>query len=421
MTGHAAMTGNPLSGMAGPADPPIAEIVACPDCAAIQELPRISGGRLRCWRCKCTLERATGRPRGAAFAFALTTLVLLVPANTMLLMSVSRDGFSGSAYLGSGIATMWQQGWALTALVVALQAMLLPFLRFGLLVAALGALLARVRAKWIGPAFRYAEALDPWAMPDVFLIGCAIGYSRLAPFAHVRIGTGGWCFIGAALSAMLTRATLERRRVWRSIASPPAARGGNHFGCASCGLVVSAEAVGRHCPRCGQRLWRRRPDAATIALALTAAGLVFYVVANVYPLSVLDWFAGRSPHTLISAVERLVGAHLFFLACCIFTTSIAIPFIKLVGMLWFVISARRRSTRHLVFKSRFYRAIDELGRWSAMDVFTVAVYMPLLQFGQLATVRVGRGLPALLAVVVLTMLASRCFNSRLMWDAVAPE
>ena len=97
---------------------------------------------------------------------------------------------------------------------------------------------------------------------------------------------------------------------------------------------------------------------------------------------------------------------------CIFTTSIAIPFVKLVGMVWFYVSVHRRSTRHLVAKTRLYRVIDELGRWSTMDVFTVAVYMPLVQFGQLATVRVGGGLPALLAVVVLTMLASRFFDPR---------
>lgn len=400
----------------------VAELVGCPDCDAVQALPRIASGRLRCWRCKCTLERATGRPRGAAFAFALTTLILLVPANTMLLMSVSRDGFHGSSYLGSGIVTMWHQGWALTAIVVALQAVLLPFLRFGLLVAALGAVLAGRAARWAGATFRYAEALDPWAMPDVFLIGCAIGYSRLAPYTNVRIGAGGWCFIAAALTAMLTRATLERRRVWRAIAAPSSAVAEDGaFGCAGCGMVIAPDRAGGHCPRCGQRLWRRRPGAARIAMALTIAGLLLYVVANVYPISVLDWVEGTSRHTLLSAVGRLIGANLFFLAGCVFITSITIPFVKLMGMLWFVISARRRSKWRLVFKARFYRAIDELGRWSAMDIFTVAVYMPLLQFGQLATVRVGRGLPALLAVVVLTMLASRCFDPRLLWDAADPR
>ena len=394
-----------------------ARVIGCPDCAAVQELPPIAAGRLQCWRCRSTLERATGRPPGAAFAFALTTLVLLVPANLMLLMSMDRSGFSAQMHLASGIVTIWHQEWPVVAVVVALEAVILPFLRFGLLAAALGALLAGHAGAWVGPAFRRAEALDMWAMPDVFLIGVAIGYSRLAPYANVTIGAGGWCFIGAAATAMMTRATLERRRVWRSIQAAPPAADVDAIACAACDMVLPASRAGARCPRCGQRLWRRRPGSVRAALALTFAGLLLYPVANLYPISVLDWFAGRSPHTLFSAVMRLAGANFWFLAACVFTTSIAIPFVKLVAILWFAISVRRRSNRHLVLKTRVYRAVDELGRWSTMDVFTVAVYMPLLQFGQLATVRVGKGLPALLAVVVLTMLASRVFDPRLLWDA----
>ncbi|WP_428483183.1 paraquat-inducible protein A [Rhodopila sp.] len=391
-------------------------LIGCPDCGAIQEMPPISSGRLLCWRCHCPLERATGRAPGTAFACALTTLILLVPANLMLLMSVSKQGLSAQMHLASGIATIWHQEWPIVAVVVALEAVALPFLRFGLLAASLGAVLVGHSAAWVGPTFRRAEALDLWAMPDVFLIGCAIGYSRLAPFAGVTIGAGGWCFVGAALMAMLTRATLQRRRVWRRIMTPAAVTGDHPFSCNACDMVVPAHSEGESCPRCGQTLWRRRRNAMPFAMAFTLAGLLLYPVANLFPLSVLDWAAGTSPHTLFSAVERLIGANLWFLAGCVFTTSIAIPFIKLIGMLWFYLSVRRRSTRHLVFKTRFYRTIDELGRWSTMDIFTVAVYMPLIQFGQLATVRIGAGLPALLAVVVLTMLASRCFDPRLLWD-----
>ena len=395
-------------------------LIGCPDCAAIQEMPAIHSGRLQCWQCHCVLERAVGRPRGAAFACALTTLILLIPANLMLAMSLSKSGFSAHSYLASGVVAIWMQDWPLVATVVALLAILLPFIRFTLLVASLGAVLLGVRARWVGPAFRHAETLDLWAMPDVFLIGCAIGFSRLAPVAHVTIGPGGWCIIGAAFMAMLTRGTIERRRIWRGIMTPPAATGAGIFACVSCELVVPAESEGTRCPRCAQKLWRRRPASMTGALALTVAGMLLYPVANLYPISVLDWFAGRSPHTLFSAVQKLVQANLWFLACCVFTTSIAIPFVKLAGILWFYVSVRRRSTRGLVFKTRLYRTIDELGRWSTMDVFTIVAYMPLVQFGQLATVRVGIGLPALLAVVVLTMLASRQFDPRLLWDAVEP-
>ncbi len=393
------------------------ERIGCPDCALIQSLPPIASGRLRCRRCRATLERATGRSAAAALAFSLTTLILLVPANTLMLMRVSRAGFAAQVDLFAGFAVLWHQGWALVAVATALFVVLFPFLRFGLLAAVLIAVLRRRPRSWTGLAFRVAETFDQWAMPDVFLIGVAIGYSRLAARANVAIGPGGWCYVAAAFTAMLTRASIDRRRVWRAL-PPRSESGADGLACPSCGFVLRDTAAPQTCPRCRRHVARRAPRAMQAALALTCAGLLLYPVANLFPLSTLDWIGGTSPHTLFSAVMKLVQANLWFLAGCVFTTSIAIPFVKLAGMLWLWVSVRRRSSRHLVLKTRFYRVIDELGRWSTMDVFTVAVYLPLIQFGQLATARVNLGLPALLAVVVLTMFASRAFDPRRLWDGV---
>jgi len=152
-------------------------------------------------------------------------------------------------------------------------------------------------------------------------------------------------------------------------------------------------------------------------LALTLAGVVVYPVAMFVNVSSLDWFAGSSGHSIFSAVMVMFQNNIYFLGFCVLTTSVLIPFIKLAGILYFYISVKRRSSAHLIFKTRLYRLIDELGRWSTMDVFTVVVYLPLLQFGQIASAKVGEGLPALLGVVLLTMFASRCFDPRLMWNS----
>jgi paraquat-inducible protein A len=86
----------------------------------------------------------------------------------------------------------------------------------------------------------------------------------------------------------------------------------------------------------------------------------------------------------------------------VFTTSIGIPFLKLAGMAWFLLSVRQSSDKKLVLKTELYRVIDEIGRWSNMDVYTIAVFTPMVQFGQLAKFHDGIGTPAFLAVVVLT-------------------
>src|SRR6266404_3418855 len=77
------------------------------------------------------------------------------------------------------------------------------------------------------------------------------------------------------------------------------------------------------------------------------------------------------------------------------------------------------SRRFLVTRTRLYRSIDAIGRWSNIDIFSVAVLVAILQFGSLTTVHAGSGLVAFAAVVIITMLATMAFDARLMWDAGA--
>jgi paraquat-inducible protein A len=394
------------------------QVVSCLDCGAFQTLVSIHSGRLRCWRCNGTLERATGRSLDAALACGLMTLILPFPANLLPLLRLTYAGVISETHAASGIAPLWQEGWVLVAFVVALEVVILPFFRFGLLTAALGAIYFGSGKGWIGPAFRWAEKLDPWAMPDVFLIGCAIGYSRLAPYAPVDIEAGGWCMIGAAFMAMMTRASLDRRSIWRRIQVPAVSVcGQGQIACAVCDFLLPAIDEGKLCPRCGQRVWKRKPKAIGRAMALTAAGFLLYPVANIYPMSMFSSHFIHTSHTIMAGVSDLVNAGLWPLACLVFTASIAIPFLKLAAMVWFFWSIRQGSDKKLVFKTELYRIIDEIGRWSNMDVFTIAVFTPMVQFGQVAEFKAGIGAPAFLAVVVFTMIASEVFDSRLIWDA----
>lgn len=89
---------------------------------------------------------------------------------------------------------------------------------------------------------------------------------------------------------------------------------------------------------------------------------------------------------------------------------------KILGLGWCSLSVMRGSRKHLVAKTELYRAIDELGRWTNVDPFIVAVFVPLMQFGALASSQAATGATAFISVVVLTLLASHAFDPRLMWD-----
>jgi paraquat-inducible protein A len=353
-----------------------------------------------------------------ALACAIATLLLLVPANLLPLMSVSMLGVERESRVIDGITALWSEHWLIVAVLVAAFVIFLPFVRCELLTLVLGSVHLRCRPAWLGAAFRWSHNLDQWAMPDVFLIGLAVGYTRVATNLTVEIRPGGLCMIAAALLCILSRSTLDRRTVWRYIEAENALLpDGDVIACKACELVASTRAEGQRCARCGLHLYARKTDSRIRTWALLVAALCLYIPANTYPMSTVMQLGQQTQHRIIDGIQELFAAGLWPLGILVFTTSIAIPLLKLIGLGWCLLSTRGRFARRLHRKARLYRFIDEIGRWSYMDVFTIAVFVPLMQFDGLVGAKAAPGATAFVLVVFLTMLASQTFDPRLMWDA----
>jgi paraquat-inducible protein A len=60
--------------------------------------------------------------------------------------------------------------------------------------------------------------------------------------------------------------------------------------------------------------------------------------------------------------------------------------------------------------------VEFIGRWSMLDIYAISLLATLVQIQSFAFVIVGWGAWAFAAVVVLTLLAARTFDERLLWD-----
>ena len=394
-------------------------LIDCPDCGTLQRMPAVPAeGVVNCVRCRTVLERSSGRSLDAALACAASGLLLLIPANLAPFLTTSVLGVSRQSILSSSATAMLQNGWPTLALVIGLFVVVLPFFRFGLLTAVLGSLRLKLRPGWLGPAFRWANTLQVWAMPDVFLLGLAVAYARLKSSIAVEVGVGAKCFIAVGVLALFMRAVLDKTAVWRAI-SPDRERvaGTDALTCTACELPLPASMEGCACPRCAARLQRRKPESLGRAAALTLGALILYIPANLYPLATLPIGLTPTKYTVLEGVIDLAQAGLLGLALLVFCASFAIPFLKLVGLGWCMTSVLRRSARGLVFKTRLYHVVEEVGRWSMVDPFVIACFVPVMQYNSLIYGRAEAAAVPFTGVVVLTMIAARCFDPRRMWDA----
>jgi paraquat-inducible protein A len=189
--------------------------------------------------------------------------------------------------------------------------------------------------------------------------------------------------------------------------------------CRVCGLLNHTPADDRcRCARCGSALRARKPDSLARTTALLAAAYILYLPANLLPILETGALGEQTARdTILSGALKLWHGGWWPLAVVILIASIGIPFAKLLVLTWLVASARRGSPLRRRARTRLYRLVDAIGKWSMIDIYVGALLVGLVQFQPLATVAPGPAAVAFGAVVVLTMLASRSFDPRLLWDA----
>jgi paraquat-inducible protein A len=189
--------------------------------------------------------------------------------------------------------------------------------------------------------------------------------------------------------------------------------------CETCGLVQRVDPLppgtAAECARCSSFLGAAGRGRLEITAALTLAALVLYVPANIYPILKMHLYGMYSESTVWDGVMSLAQHEQWFVAIVVFLASIAIPLLKLFGLLFLVLTARvdRAWLRN---RTRLYKFIDAIGPWAMLDVFLLAVLVALVKLGDLATVLPGPGLIAFTAMVVLTVLASASFDPKLIWS-----
>ncbi len=366
--------------------------------------------------------------------------MLLVAANLQVFLTTAVYGVSRQSQVVSSAIAMVRSGYPELGIAIGLFIGVFPVLRVGLLTAVLGTLRSGRRPAWLGRAFRLANALQVWAMPEVFALAAVVAWARLGVELSVVVGDGALCFATAAALMLVTRSALDKQAVWNAIgdtgqragalsasletaaeAAPDAAGTARPITCLSCGRLAPARDAGQKCPRCHATLHARKPHAVARTTALLVAAALLYIPANLYPMATLPIGLTPTHYTVLQGVVDLMDAKLVGLALLVLVASFVIPLAKLAGLAWCIASVVRRSSRHLVAKTRTFAVIEEIGRWSMIDPFVIACFVPVTQYNALISGSAEAAAPAFAAVVILTTLAAHCFDPRLMWDAARPE
>src|SRR5579859_6809966 len=189
--------------------------------------------------------------------------------------------------------------------------------------------------------------------------------------------------------------------------------------CETCGLVQEVDEVplGKvvKCSRCNFQIFHRRPESRSRTLAFSLAAAILYFPSNLYPIVNAEYQGQFVQTTIFQGIKALWEDGQYFICCLVFCTSLFTPALKIIGLIFITLTLdwdRFQKTRAWIYK--IIRIIDP---WNMLEVFLLAICVSMVEMGEVATVHPGRGVFSFAAVVVLTLLATFSFDSRLLWDS----
>ena len=191
--------------------------------------------------------------------------------------------------------------------------------------------------------------------------------------------------------------------------------------CETCALLsrpVEAAEPG-HCRGCGAKLEWRRHHSIQYTWALVVAAAICYIPANILPVLNTTTLGSTDSDTIMGGVALLYTTGSWPLALIVLVASVMVPLGKLIALSYLLISVQRGSVQSNRDRTRLYRLVEFIGRWSMLDVFVDTFTVALIQLQPLMSVEPGPGVLFFAAVVVLTMIAAESFDPRLIWDSEA--
>ncbi len=201
---------------------PLEDLIACPTCDAlyVARMPE-TGGRAVCDRCHTVLIAPKRRAGLRIIALTLAVLILVVSAMFFPFLEINRLGLGNRASILDAATTFRSGPMAALGLATAAMIVVLPLIRMLLILYVLTPVVFdRKPFSQARRAFRWSQQLKPWAMAEIFAIGCAVALVKVADLAQIGFGPAFWMFSVLVVIVLFNDNYLCTWSVWKSLETP---------------------------------------------------------------------------------------------------------------------------------------------------------------------------------------------------------
>jgi len=144
--------------------------------------------------------------------------------------------------------------------------------------------------------------------------------------------------------------------------------------------------------------------------------LVFIYPAYSLPMMNFSKFGVLYATNLYEGIESFVNDGEMVVPMVMFVASFVIPTFKIVGLVCMVLMARYGwLKKYRKIFTKYYIISDMFGKYSLLDVFVVVLASSYIQYNNLVNIQPGEAFLPFILLVVFTMMASKSFDTRLLW------
>ncbi|MDP8101498.1 paraquat-inducible protein A [Phocoenobacter atlanticus] len=351
---------------------------------------------------------------------AISILILLPFALTFPLMRIDLLGMPVYASVWGGIWKMAISGYAITAFMVLICAVIMPCLFASLVVTLAIQRLLKQRPKY---TLLLLTKIQPWVMLDVYFVALAVAAFKVHEYADLHFDIYLSAFVITTLLTTLLFIKINPQQLWSDFYPEyhtlPPDHSCSPTLCAECEYTFDENIIdlkGRlRCPRCESKLTISDSIKLQRVWATLVAGTIMLIPANILPISITNSAGSISADSLISGVLLFIEMGSYLVAMIVFVASILVPFSKIIIITYLLLAIHYRFKHNIHFQLKLLHYVHFVGRWSMLDLFVLALMMSLVERGQIISFSVGSAAVFFGAAVFLTMISSSNLDAKMLW------
>lgn len=190
--------------------------------------------------------------------------------------------------------------------------------------------------------------------------------------------------------------------------------------CDQCDLLldeIPLEAGGKAaCCRCGNVLYRNKPNGLKFSLMFSLTGAALFIVSNFFPIVTIDSNGLSNSTTLLDAPYRLVNDGIPSIAALVFATTFLMPALEIFALIYllFPLSLGRLPPGFSVA----FRLVHFVKPWSMIEVFMLGLLVTVTKLNAFASVVPNIAFGSFVLLMFTVTAAAANFDPHSFWRQV---